>query len=135
MQRINVDFPHPDGPISAVAWLAATFRLMSYSAWPLPYQAFRFSTWIPTPIIYAAPKRAAANREAHGRNRSDDKNDEHQRSCPRLPVQIIIGRGGVFKNLKRQRGGGLIQTQSPGLAMPMRIEGQAPTPELIAQTR
>jgi hypothetical protein len=30
--------------------LAATFRLMSQSAWPLPYQAFRFSTLIPTPI-------------------------------------------------------------------------------------
>ena len=39
-QRTKVDLPQPDGPITAVAWFAATVMLMSYRAWVLPNQAF-----------------------------------------------------------------------------------------------
>src|ERR1700758_5257910 len=101
MQRMNVDLPHPEGPISAVAWLAATLRLMSYKACPLPYQAFRLSTWIPTPILCRS-ERAAADHITDGRNRGDDENNQYQSSSPCLPVPLVIGRNRVHKNLQRQ---------------------------------
>ena len=41
---MNVDFPHPDGPMIAVACLSGNEREMSWTAWVLPYQALRFWT-------------------------------------------------------------------------------------------
>ena len=40
-QRTKVLLPQPEGPISAVAWLAGIFRLMSCNVWFDPYHAFR----------------------------------------------------------------------------------------------
>jgi len=51
MQRTNVDLPQPEGPITAVQWLARAVMLMSYKACFLPNQAFKLFTWMPTPII------------------------------------------------------------------------------------
>ena len=48
-QRTNVLLPHPDGPISAVAWFAGSSTLMSCSVWVVPYHAFRCSTLMLTP--------------------------------------------------------------------------------------
>jgi hypothetical protein len=55
-------------PISAVAWLARTVSMTSYSAWVLPYQAFRFSTWILAPIGRCRSEGTRADGEAHGPN-------------------------------------------------------------------
>jgi len=35
--RSNVDLPHPDGPMNAVTRRSAISRLLSLSAWKLPY--------------------------------------------------------------------------------------------------
>ncbi len=43
-QRTKVDLPQPEGPISAVAWLAGMCRLMSCRVCVEPYHAFKFST-------------------------------------------------------------------------------------------
>src|SRR5271157_1973502 len=48
-QRTKVLLPQPEGPISAVAWFAGMFRLMSCSVWLVPYHAFRLITSMPTP--------------------------------------------------------------------------------------
>src|SRR5271163_2214065 len=48
-QRTKVDLPQPEGPISAVAWLAGIFKLMLCRVWLVPYQAFRSTTSISTP--------------------------------------------------------------------------------------
>ena len=42
-QRRNVLLPQPDGPISAVTWFSGMPRLMSLSAWFVPYQKSSFS--------------------------------------------------------------------------------------------
>src|SRR5580698_8354576 len=54
-QRTNVLLPQPDGPITAVTWLAGTVMSMDFSDWFLPYHAFSPRTSIPTPIraLYA----------------------------------------------------------------------------------
>src|ERR1700690_3376268 len=84
-QRTNVDLPHPDGPMTAVAWFAATVMLMSYKAWVLPNQAFSLSTWIPTPIdSVRSLEHTAAGHQAHRTNRSDNQHDQDQRPRPSL---------------------------------------------------
>src|ERR1700687_6236521 len=113
-QRIKVDLPQPEGPISAVAWLAATVIWMSYNAWVLPYQAFRFSTLIPTPILCCSEGTTAYG-NAHGRDCSDDKHNEDQRARPRLPVPLVVRRNGVGENLQRERRGRLVGPQIPEL--------------------
>src|SRR5579864_4062915 len=114
-QRINVDFPHPEGPISAVAWFAATFRLMSYSAWLLPYQAFKFSTLIPTPMSLCRPESAVTHDVAHSCHCSHNQDNQHQGSGPRLAMPFIVWGNGIHENLQRQRGGRLIVTKAPEL--------------------
>src|ERR1700724_3982010 len=76
-QRTNVDLPHPDGPITAVAWFAATVILMSYKAWVLPNQALSLSTWIPTPIVSVRSlEHTAAGYKSHCADRSDNKDNQ-----------------------------------------------------------
>ena len=48
-QRTKVLLPQPDGPISAVAWFAGMFRLMSCNVCVEPYHAFKCSTLMLTP--------------------------------------------------------------------------------------
>src|ERR1051326_7958544 len=86
---------------------------MSYSAWLLPYQAFRFSTWTPTPIELCRSKRATANCVTHGRDCTDNDDDQNQRTCPRLTMPIVIRRVRVYVNLQRQRGNRLVRAQAP----------------------
>src|ERR1700739_5120631 len=74
---------------------------MSYNAWPLPYQAFSFSTWIPTPVLCRS-ERAATNDVPHSRDRGNDKNDQNQSAGPSLPVPLVIGRNRVHENLQGQ---------------------------------
>src|SRR3984893_17342543 len=78
-QRTNVDLPQPDGPITAVAWFAATVMLMSCRAWVLPNQAFSLSTWIPTPIVsIRSLEHTAAGHKPHSADRSDNENNLDQ---------------------------------------------------------
>jgi hypothetical protein len=42
--RTKVDFPHPEGPMTAVTCPRAMARVMPLSAWEGPNQAFRF--WV-----------------------------------------------------------------------------------------
>src|SRR5579864_8409414 len=88
---------------------------MSYNAWPLPYQAFRFSTWIPTPIDLCGSKRATPDRNPDRRDRRNDENNKNERSGPGLSMQVLIGRIGVVINLERQGRSGLIEMRIPEL--------------------
>src|ERR1700686_2589418 len=115
-QRTKVDLPHPDGPITAVAWFAATVILMSYKAWVLPNQAFSLSTWIPTPIVSVRSlEHTAAGHKAHGADRSDNQHNQEQCSRPGLPVPLIEGGNGVSENLQGQRSRRLVHVPIPVL--------------------
>ena len=46
MQRISVDLPEPDGPQRTIFSPLRTVRLMSFSAWKLPYHFSTDSIWI-----------------------------------------------------------------------------------------
>ena len=46
-QRIRVDLPQPEGPMTAVMRLGATSRSTPRSAWNDPYQAFKSRTTTP----------------------------------------------------------------------------------------
>src|SRR5579872_933356 len=108
-QRTKVDLPHPDGPMTAVAWLAATVMLMSYKAWVLPNQAFSLSTWIPTPIVSVRSlEHTAAGHKSHGADRSNNQHNQDQRSRPGLTVPLIKGRDRVSENLQGERSRGLV---------------------------
>ena len=54
MERRKVDFPHPDGPMSAVTSRGAMARLMSNSACVFPYQKLKPSTSMVPPCWGAA---------------------------------------------------------------------------------
>src|SRR5712692_3255869 len=53
-QRTKVDFPHPDGPMMAVAPFDSMVRVISWSACERPYQTFRLRTSIATAYSFAA---------------------------------------------------------------------------------
>src|SRR5229473_2242948 len=115
-QRTKVDFPQPDGPITAVAWLAATVMLMSCRAWVLPNQAFSLSTWMPTPIISVRSlKHTSTGHKTHRADRGDNEHNQDQRSRPGQAVPFVEGRNGVSEDLQGQRSCGLVHFPIPVL--------------------
>src|ERR1700680_3746306 len=113
-QRTNVDLPQPEGPMTAVAWLASAFMLILRRAWVLPNQAFKFSTWMPTPILLVCSlERSPAGGQADRAYRGDDQHNQDQRARPRLAMPFIERRNGVVENLQRQRRRGLVELPIP----------------------
>ena len=68
MQRIRVDFPHPEGPMIAVTARSSTSRLMSSIARFEPYHAERFWTWT-FAVTEPHPQPGIANEGGGGRRR------------------------------------------------------------------
>src|ERR1039458_786059 len=86
-QRTKVLLPQPEGPMTAVTWLAATVMSMEFSDRFLPYQAFSPRTSIPTPIrALRSLHHSTAGGDADCRHRAHDQDDQDQRSGPRLFV-------------------------------------------------
>src|SRR3954467_15761704 len=80
-QRTYVDLPHPEGPMTAVTWLASTFMLMSCNTCALPNQALRPCTSMATPIVFSpgscgchAATRGGYSYQRHG---GDDQHNQH----------------------------------------------------------
>src|SRR5215469_16854207 len=94
-QRTKVDFPQPEGPMTAVAWFGGTSRLMLSSAWRAPNQAFKPETWMAVPISGCSSQHASARNQSHNADGADNQDDEHQRASPGLFVPIVKGRGRV----------------------------------------
>ena len=52
---------------------------------------------------------SVAHSDANRRHRANDQHDQDQRSGPRLPMPIIIGRERIGINLERESGGRLVR--------------------------
>src|SRR5271157_5549687 len=84
-QRTKVLLPHPDGPMTAVTWLACTVMSMDLSARFLPVHALQF----PRPYwLGHSLQGSTAGGDAHRRDRRHDHDDQNQRARPRLLVPL-----------------------------------------------
>src|SRR5215469_2139078 len=114
-QRMNVDFPQPDGPMTAVAWFASTEILLPCSASVLPNQSFRLCTSTAGSILPRASQHTPHEYEPHQSGRSHDEDHQHQCPRPRLANPILKWRSGIRENLQRQGSDRLIWAQAPEL--------------------
>src|SRR5438094_9374764 len=97
-QRTRVDFPHPDGPISAVTWFGSTDSDMSSMASLLPYHAERFAI----SKLAAISHTPSCGHEPRHQCKSEHESDEGQCSRPR-PLDLLgIGRLGAVEDLEGQ---------------------------------
>src|SRR5512146_1913299 len=89
-QRMKVDFPHPDGPMIAVARPATISMEISCRTSDLPNHARRLRTLMPTLIGLCRPfQNAATGDNAYDADGRDDERDQHQCAGPRLPVPFF----------------------------------------------
>src|SRR6266700_7758080 len=115
-QRINVDLPQPDGPMTAVAWFDSTEILMPCRASVFPNQAFRSRTSTAVGIKLTGPSQHTPQEyESHNRGGPNNKDDQKQCPCPRLPVPVVIRRICECVNLQRQCGNRLVGAETPEL--------------------
>src|SRR5579884_1865166 len=113
-QRINVDLPQPDGPITAVACLASTDMLMPCRASVLPNQAFKLRTSTAIGISLArlsehTPQENKANKSCC----SHDGDHQHQGPGPGLAMPLFIRRNCVVENLQGESRNWLTRAETP----------------------
>src|SRR5438477_6764782 len=101
--RMNVDFPQPDGPISAVTCLGSIVRLTSSIAFVDPYHALR------PPVssrfdISADLHPAAAGHEPGDSGQDQNNDDESEGHGPRTPDRHVERRAGLREDEQRQTG-------------------------------
>src|SRR5215469_11085974 len=114
-QRIKVDLPHPEGPITAVAWVDSTAMSMPCRASVWPNQALRLRTSTAVAILAGPSQHTPQEQESHYGGRPDNQN--HQRESPRpgLAVPLVKGGNGIGENLQWQCGNGLTGAEAPEL--------------------
>src|SRR5262249_1189536 len=113
IQRMNVDFPQPDGPMIAVTALGATVRSTPCSTSDWPNHARSPFTQMPSPMLTSANRRPAPGRHSRGDTGHEDERDQDQRPCPRLPVPVVVRQDGVRVDLQRQGGDRLVEPVMP----------------------
>src|SRR5581483_9865774 len=114
-QRTNVDLPHPEGPITAVAWRGGIVIEMSYKACVDPNHAFSPATSMPDVTLPAACERATTGDDADDTDGPDNERNEDKGPRPGQSVLFFEGRDCIGKYLQRQRRGGLIGVEVPKL--------------------
>src|SRR5215213_5865037 len=77
--RMNVDFPQPEGPMSAVTCFGSMDSVTSSTALKEPYQAL---TWLASMRITASGEAAAAGDQPSGHGEEQDHDDERKRAGP-----------------------------------------------------
>src|SRR5256885_3784436 len=97
-QRTRVDFPHPEGPISAVTWFGSTDNDMSSMASLLPYHAERFAI----SKLAAISHTPSCGYEPCDQCKSEHQRDEGQSGRPRSLDLFGIGRLGAREDLEGQ---------------------------------
>src|SRR6266545_6449818 len=112
-QRMKVDLPQPDGPMTAVTAFRGTSMLTCLTTCWAPNHAFRSFTTIPSAT---APSLSPST--CHGPRHDverEDECDQHERARPRLPVPVVEGTRRVHIDLQRQRRDRLADTAAPVL--------------------
>src|SRR5438105_8464428 len=103
-ERRNVDFPHPEGPMTAVTCLGSTVMLTSASAWNDPNQASRCSTSMRFAMgVSRSDKPVAAGEKAGDDGEKEDDEDQRKGTGP-CPVHgHLERRAGLGEDEERQR--------------------------------
>src|SRR6266700_8212661 len=98
--RTSVDFPQPDGPISAVTWFGSTESEISSMARRLAYQAERWAISRLDPISAPPP----CGDEPRDQCKDQDERDEHECGRPATGHRSRVVRLGVVEDLERHGG-------------------------------
>src|SRR5215469_12560527 len=114
-QRMKVDLPQPEGPMTAVACLDSIEMLIPCRASVLPNQAFRSLTSTGVVMSARSFQHAPQENEANQSRCTHNYYNQHECSRPGLPVPLIERRVGGGKNLQRQCGHRLTRTEVPVL--------------------
>src|SRR6266511_2289321 len=100
-QRMKVDLPHPEGPITAWVVSGSSSRVMSSSAWRVPYQAERALTSTCAHMVTSSCPLAGEPPGAKGQQQ--DQDDQGERGGPGALVGGGVGGGRAPEDLQRQR--------------------------------
>src|SRR6476646_5791381 len=100
--RRKVDFPQPDGPMSACTWFDANDRVAPFTAVVLPYIAVSLSVSI-RGLCSATGELTPSDREPGADAEYEDHEDQHQRRGPGVPMPFLVGARGVGEDGERQR--------------------------------
>src|SRR5215469_9381889 len=114
-QRMKVDLPQPEGPITAVACLDSIEMLIPCKASVLPNQAFRSRTSTAVAMLAGSSQHAPQENESNQSRRTHNQDNQHQGSGPSLAVPFVVRRDGVGKNLQRKCRHGLTGIEVPEL--------------------
>src|SRR6516225_5102058 len=111
--RTNVDFPQPEGPMTAVTAFGAIVTPMPRRTCVVPNHALRSRTTIPSAMLLSYPREAAARDDAGREAHHEDQADEHERARPGLAVPVVVRCDRVREDLQRERRDRLIQSLMP----------------------
>src|SRR3954463_12954336 len=136
--RRKVDFPHPDGPISACTRLGGKLSDTDLTAVKLPYMAESLSVTMRgcravscsrqggVARLKACPERSegvssaieaeAAYGNAGSQAQDEDHKNQYQSGGPGILVPLLVRAGGIVEDRERQRGHRLVQVEAQVLA-------------------
>src|SRR5215468_4874387 len=114
-QRIKVDLPQPEGPITAVACLDSIEMLIPCRASVFPNQAFRSRTSTAVAMLARSSQHAPQEYKSNQSRCTHNQDNQHQCRGPSLAVPFVEWRYGIGKNLQRQGRHGLRGIEVPEL--------------------
>src|SRR5215217_2383752 len=128
--RRKVDFPQPEGPMSACTRLGGKLNETSFTATNSPYMAESFSVTIRGAsgaagwtggaarlrVTSAIETESATDGKASSQTQDENHQDQHQRRGPGVLMPLLVGTRGVGEHGERQRRHRLIQVEAQVLA-------------------